>query len=120
MLMTFFFRGYAAINNILVVFGRVDLKRCYIMGRQENFAFISLQVGSLFFYVFPPIWWIFYLLFSVDWYNSIFYLTENTKKDGKFYLLEISPKKILRNFPNQTISNVAASILGLASSGRHG
>ena len=43
-----------------------------------------------------------------------------TKKDGKFYLLEISPKKILRNFPNQTISNVAASILGLASSGRHG
>ena len=48
MLMTFFFnfRGYAAINNILVVCGRVDLKRCYIMGRQENFAFISLQVGS--------------------------------------------------------------------------
>ena len=77
MLMTFFFRGYAAINNILVVFGRVDLKRCYIMGRQENFAFISLQVGSLFFYVFPPIWWIFYLLFSVDWYNSIFYLTDH-------------------------------------------
>jgi hypothetical protein len=38
-------RGYAAINNILVC-GRVDLKRCYIRGKQEQYAFISLQVSS--------------------------------------------------------------------------
>jgi len=37
------FRGYAAINNILVC-GRVDLKQCYIRGKQEQYAFISLQV----------------------------------------------------------------------------